>query len=110
MRTPAFPAGSEYCIFLNCRAVNLLGECFGIGMLLLERGGNINGAFLQAGLIEEMSLLVVPGIDGRYGISAVFDGASPSMNTAIPLKLKSVEWRQNDGLWIRYEAVRSEQL
>jgi 5-amino-6-(5-phosphoribosylamino)uracil reductase len=31
--------------------------------LLLEGGGHINGAFLQADLVDEVSLLLVPGID-----------------------------------------------
>ena len=87
--------------------VNQLGEHFGIRTLLLEGGGHINGAFLQAGLIDEVSLLVVPGIDGRHDIPAVFDGVSPSRNRAVPLKLKSVERRERDSLWIRYEVVRS---
>ncbi len=89
------------------RAVNLLGELFGIRTLLLEGGGHINGAFLQAGLVDEVSLLLVPGIDGRHDISAVFDGAGPGKKTAVPLRLKSVERRENDALWIRYEVVRT---
>ena len=88
-------------------AVNQLGEHFGIATLLLEGGGHINGAFLQAGLVDEVSLLVVPGIDGRHDIPAVFDGVSPSRNKAVPLRLKSVEKRKRDALWIRYEVVRS---
>jgi len=90
------------------RTVNLLGEYFGIRTLLLEGGGHINGAFLQAGLIDEVSLLVVPGIDGRHDIPAVFNGVSPSRKAAVPLKLRSVERRLNDALWIRYEVVRPE--
>jgi len=89
------------------QAVNLLGQYFGIRTLLLEGGGHINGAFLQADLIDEVSLLVVPGIDGRHDIPAVFDGVSPAKNAAVPLKLKSVEQRESDTLWIRYEVVRS---
>jgi 2,5-diamino-6-(ribosylamino)-4(3H)-pyrimidinone 5'-phosphate reductase len=89
------------------QAVKLLGEYFGIRTLLLEGGGRINGAFLEAGLVDEVSLLMVPGIDGRHSIPAVFDGVSPAKNTAVPLKLKSVEQRENDALWIRYEVVRS---
>jgi riboflavin biosynthesis pyrimidine reductase len=85
------------------RAVNLLGEHFGIRTLLLEGGGHINGAFLEAGLVDELSLLIVPGIDGRHDIPAVFDGVSPARSTAVPLRLKSVERRANDTLWIRYE-------
>jgi len=88
-------------------AVDLLGEHFGIRTLLLEGGGHINGAFLEAGLIDEVSLLVAPGIDGRHGIPVVFDGLSPTRKAAAPLKLKSVEQRQNDALWLRYEVVRS---
>jgi 2,5-diamino-6-(ribosylamino)-4(3H)-pyrimidinone 5'-phosphate reductase len=55
-------------------AVDQLGEHFGIRILLLEGGGQINGAFLQADLVDEVSLLVVPGIDGRRDIPTVFDG------------------------------------
>jgi 2,5-diamino-6-(ribosylamino)-4(3H)-pyrimidinone 5'-phosphate reductase len=89
------------------QAVTRLGEHFGIRTLLLEGGGHINGAFLQADLVDEVSLLLVPGIDGRHNIPAVFDGVNPARNTAVPLKLKSVEQRANDTLWIRYAVVRS---
>ena len=82
-------------------AVNQLGEHFGVRTLLLEGGGHINGAFLQAGLVDDVSLLLVPGIDGRDDIPTVFDGMDPAKKTAIPLKLKSVEQRANDTLWIR---------
>ena len=88
-------------------AVNRLGEHFGIRTLLLEGGGHINGAFLQADLVDEVSLLVVPGIDGRHDIPAVFDGVRPSRKRAVPLRLKSVEQRGGDALWIRYEVVQS---
>ena len=58
-------------------AVNRLEEHFGIRTLLLEGGGRINGAFLQADLVDEVSLSVVPGIDGHHDIPAVFDGTQP---------------------------------
>lgn len=89
------------------RAVDLLGEHFGIRTLLLEGGGHINGAFLQENLVDEVSLLIAPGIDGRHDIPSVFDGVSAARKAAVPLKLKSVEQRQNGTLWIRYEVVRS---
>jgi hypothetical protein len=57
-----------------------------------------------------VSLLVVPGIDGRHNIPAVFDGVSPSRNKAVPLRLKSVEQRGRDALWIRYKVVRSKSV
>ena len=83
------------------QAVNLLGEHFGIRRLLLEGGGHINGGFLEAGLVDELSLLIAPGIDGRHDVTSVFDGVSPGPRKAVPLKLKSVERRESDTLWIR---------
>lgn len=89
------------------QAVKLLGEHFGIRTLLLEGGGHINGGFLEAGLVDEVSLLLLPGIDGRHDIPAVFDGIADSKHTAVPLKLKSVERLESDALWIRYEVLRA---
>jgi 2,5-diamino-6-(ribosylamino)-4(3H)-pyrimidinone 5'-phosphate reductase len=88
------------------KAVEVLREHFGIGTLLLEGGGHINGGFLQAGLVDEVSLLLLPGIDGRHQIPAVFDGVSAPNHAAVPLKLKSVEQREGDALWIRYDVDR----
>lgn len=88
------------------RAADLLREHFGIRALLLEGGGHINGAFLEADLIDEASPLVAPGIDGRHDIPTVYDGVDPGTRGAVPLRLKSVEQRPNDVLWIRYEGVR----
>ena len=89
------------------KAVDQLAKYFGIRTLLLEGGGHINGAFLEAGLVDELSLLVVPGIDGRHDIAAVFDGLSQSKKKAVPLRLKSLERSRGDTLWLRYEVVRS---
>ena len=89
------------------QAVRLLSEHFGIRTLLLEGGGHINGGFLKAGLVDELSLLLLPGIDGRHEIPAVFDGVADSKRTAVPLKLKSVEQRESDALWIRYEVLHA---
>jgi riboflavin biosynthesis pyrimidine reductase len=88
-------------------AVEKLGEQFGSRTLLLEGGGHINGAFLRAGLIDEVSMLSVPSIDGRSSVASVFDGVDASNNIAVGLKLKSVEQRAGDTLWLRYEVARS---
>jgi hypothetical protein len=54
-----------------------------------------------------MDLSNYPGVDGRHEIPAVFDGLSQSMKKAVPLRLKSIERRRGDTLWLRYEVVRS---
>jgi riboflavin biosynthesis pyrimidine reductase len=90
------------------KAVALLPKHFGIQTLLLEGGGHINGGFLQAGLVDEVSLLLAPGIDGRHDIAGVFDGLVGSNLSAVPLKLKSVEQREGGVLWIRYQVLRGQ--
>jgi hypothetical protein len=37
----------------------------------------------------------------------VFDGVNPASKAAVPLKLKSVDRREKDTLWLRYDIVRS---
>jgi riboflavin biosynthesis pyrimidine reductase len=87
--------------------MELLRGHFAIRTLLLEGGGHINGAFLEADLVDEVSLLIVPGIDGRHGVATVFDGLSQSRTAAVPLELKSVQQRKSGTLWVRYEVVRN---
>ena len=85
------------------QAVAALGEHFGVRRLLLEGGGHINGAFLRTGIVDEVSLLLVPGIDGRKGVPAVFDGLAGE--ALYPLRLQSME-RRGETIWIRYDVVR----
>jgi riboflavin biosynthesis pyrimidine reductase len=88
------------------QAVDQLARHFGIRTLLLEGGGHINGAFLEAGLVDEVSLLIAPGVDGRRDVPAVFDGITAAAWAATRLKLRSVDRRDNDILWLRYDVVR----
>lgn len=62
---------------------------------------------MEAGLVDELSLLLVPGIDGRATVPAVFDGVDPARTRAVTLKLKSGEPRAKDALWLRYDVVRA---
>lgn len=73
----------------------------GVRTLMLEGGGGINGSFLRAGLIDELSLLLAPVADGRIGTPALFDVEGDDV---IPhrLSLEAVERRADDVLWLRY--------
>jgi riboflavin biosynthesis pyrimidine reductase len=48
-------------------ALEILNRELGIERPLLEGGGESNGAFLRAGLIDEISLAICPAVDGREG-------------------------------------------
>jgi len=87
------------------RAMDILGEAFGVRNLLLEGGGVINGAFLKAGLIDEISLLVYPGIDGLAGVPSIFEYADgASVRPAAGRSLRHVATETLDGgmVWIHY--------
>jgi riboflavin biosynthesis pyrimidine reductase len=82
------------------RVLEKLRETFDIKRLLLEGGGKINGSFLAADLIDELSVLVAPVADGSFGTPTLFDaGASP---VARRFELKSVQKRPGDLVWLRY--------
>ncbi len=78
---------------------------FRIRTLLLEGGGKINGSFLAADAIDEVSLLVAPVADGGVGTPSLFD-ATEGPGPARRLMLLSVERRRGDMLWVRYSARR----
>lgn len=75
----------------------LAGE-FGIRRLLVEGGGGMNGAFLDAGLIDEISLLVLPLADGERGAPTLFDRPQGAVST---LKLQSVARLDHDVVHLR---------
>lgn len=75
---------------------------FGIRKLLLEGGGKINGSFLAANLIDELSILVAPIADGSVGTPTLFDAPNRRAQ-ARNLKLVSIEKRPGDIVWLRYK-------
>ena len=79
-----------------------LARHFGIHTLLLEGGGKINGSFLAADLIDEVSVLVAPVADGAIGQPSLFD-LDGARAPARRLKLVSVEKRRGDLVWLRYQ-------
>jgi riboflavin biosynthesis pyrimidine reductase len=80
-------------------ALEKLNEDFGVTTLLLEGGGGINGSFLDADLIDEISLLLIPVADGHADMPTTFDGVtSPSRMLA----LSSVDRLHGDFLHLRY--------
>lgn len=84
------------------RAVEILCEEFGVERLAIVGGGHICGGFAEAGLVDEVSVMVAPGIDGREGQTAVFDGMRKTDGNPYKLKLESVERWDTDIVWLRY--------
>ena len=84
------------------RVLVRLRTAFGIRKLLLEGGGKINGSFLAADLIDELSVLIAPVADGGVGTPTLFD-AKPGRGVARALRLISVAKLRGDIVWLRYK-------
>ena len=83
------------------KAVEILYTEFGVERMAIVGGGTINAAFLHAGLLDEVSILLGPGIDGRKGMTATFDGL-PVDTEPVNLKLLTVQPYDNGAVWLRY--------
>lgn len=83
------------------RAAELLRTEFQVERMGIVGGGTINAAFLDAGLLDEISMVYGPGIDGRGGMKTAFDGL-PMDREPFQLKLQSVKSFDDGAVWMRY--------
>jgi riboflavin biosynthesis pyrimidine reductase len=82
--------------------LEVLGREFGIGRLLLEGGAGINGSFFAAGLVDELSLLVAPAIDGRAANQGFVEFGETGLAGKTQLSLKSCEALAHGLVHLRY--------
>jgi riboflavin biosynthesis pyrimidine reductase len=86
-------------------ALEILNRELGIKRLEVNGGGITNGAFLRAGLVDEISLAIFPAVDGAKGAPCVFDSADESPDTRPPvgaMTLASSEVLDGGAVWLRY--------
>ncbi len=82
----------------------------GIRKLLLEGGGTANGAWLQAGLIDEISQVIVPIVDGGVGVAGFFDIPGPApKKAASALRLYKHSQLVGGIQWNRYRVTHKAQ-
>jgi 5-amino-6-(5-phosphoribosylamino)uracil reductase len=101
-------AGVSY-LFCGRERINLktalrkIGQKLRLRRLMLEGGGTFNGAMLKQGLIDEVSQIILPVIDGSAGISSVFDiPGRPLRRAAAGLRLLSRRSLPGGAQWLRY--------
>jgi riboflavin biosynthesis pyrimidine reductase len=66
--------------------VEVLARELGVKRLLVEGGGTNNGAFLRAGLIDELHVVICPTIDGAKGAPSVFDSTESDSDQRAPVE------------------------
>jgi riboflavin biosynthesis pyrimidine reductase len=87
--------------------VEKLKKLFSIDKLMLEGGGFLNGSFLNEGLIDELSLVLVPIADAASNSVTLFETSS-YLNKTQPINffLKDIEKLDDGGLWMKYVTKR----
>lgn len=86
-------------------ALEILNRELGVKRLLVEGGGGANGAFLRAGLIDEISLVICPAVDGAKGAPSVFDSSDKDAGAPAPVRSMTLESSQvldGGAVWLRY--------
>lgn len=79
-----------------------LKSLFSIDHLMLEGGGFLNGSFLNEGLIDELSLILVPIADGATNSVTLFETSPFLTPHPVNFFLKEVEKLDDSGLWMKY--------
>jgi riboflavin biosynthesis pyrimidine reductase len=72
-------------------ALDSLNRELGVKRLLLEGGGGANGAFLRAGLVDELNLILCPAVDGAKGAPSVFDSPDAESDQRAPVTAMMLE-------------------
>ena len=86
-----------------------VGREFGIRSVSVQGGGILNGALLADGLIDELSLVIYPGIDGLSGVPSTFEyvgGKTDCPARGQHLQLLSLAGREHGVIWLRYQFHR----
>lgn len=91
---------------LDCRmALGKLYELFHIEKLLICGGGMVNWSFLQAGMVDELSLVLAPVTDGGKGSASLFAQLPSQMDgSPVEFTLEKAEKIGDGGLHLKYLA------
>ena len=88
------------------QGLEAVGRGFGIRSISVQGGGILNGALLAERLIDELSLVVYPGIDGLFGVPSIFEymgGMTEYPAKGQRLQLLAASEREHGVMWMRYK-------
>lgn len=93
------------------KALQILRNDFGMRLMLLDGGGMLNGQFLKKRLIDELSLVIYPGIDALSGIPSIYEykgkkGESPAYGQS--LELMDMKRCRDGVVWLKYKVHKKE--
>lgn len=88
-------------------AMKKLKELFHIDTLMLGGGGILNWSFIQAGMCDEVSIVIAPAADGSAETPALFAAKNGlAENRPVGFELQSAEVKDGGSVWLRYRVYR----
>lgn len=93
------------------KALHTLYEEFAMRLVLLDGGGMLNGQFLKKQLIDELSLVIYPGIDALSGISSIYEYKGDDCEYPADgqsLELLDMQQCRDGVVWLKYKIHRKE--
>lgn len=85
-------------------AMEKLTELFGIETLMLGGGGVLNWSFIQAGMCDEVSIVIAASADGSRDTPSLFGVQERlSSDKVVRFELQSAEAKDGGSVWLRYK-------
>jgi 2,5-diamino-6-(ribosylamino)-4(3H)-pyrimidinone 5'-phosphate reductase len=91
-----------------CNALAALNRQYGVSTVRVDSGGTLNSALLQAGVVDEISVLIHPILAGGRAEPTIFDplkAGFPALQ--VPLTHLRTEVLGNGIVWARYTVTKT---
>lgn len=85
------------------QVIEILGKELGCKRLIVEGGPHVSGSFVNVGLVDEVSVLILPLVDGRGEHPASFEVSADAWKQPAHLTLSSAEVQEGGAVWLRYK-------
>lgn len=93
----------------NALVLDKLATLFNFKKLMIGGGGTINWAFLQGGLVDEVSLMVGPFANGNADMKSLFAAKEPlSKIEPITFTLIEAKAMEDSVVWLRYRVDKND--
>lgn len=97
---PYLVAGDEA---LDCALMaEKLERRLGVKTLLVCGGGKADQSLLEAGCVDEVSIVMAPVASGETNVATIFDRMSAQRGASVPLELSVIERTDGDGVHLVY--------
>ncbi len=85
-----------------------LNDLFHMDLVMLGGGGVLNWSFIQAGLCDEVSVVIAPAADAKADAPSLFDTKENlTDDTPVAFTLKNVETKEDSTVWLTYDVNKT---